>query len=523
MTIRRRIALSFVAILAAFGASQAISLWSGRVRAQAMERYGRALNRHVIITSLRRDLDNLHKEVILLGEIDFSPGDVAGGADGRQTFNDRLNRAGDSIARLKDLTLPEQRGKVIELEATFGKLAEVWRRFYEYLGVEPSFAVAYAVRADPLSRQVLQELAPQLEREVAERAATAEREFARAQQLTFTVMLVMLVVTTGLAFAVAYRLIRHVNTGLSEVQREVALIGAGDLERRIATRGDDEIAQLATGFNEMAERLLVARRELVIANNELAGLNRVLEARVEDQVAKLRLASKIQADLLPRCPPQVDGYDIVGGTTPAQLVGGDYFDFIPIDPTRLAICLGDVSGKGLPASLVMANLQATIRGQTLLGAPSNICLERSNTLLFRSTDGNKYATVFYAILNTAAHVLSYSNGGHNPPLLFLDGAAPAPLTVGGTVVGLMGDAVYDEQSIPFPSGALLVIYSDGIVEATNRLDQEFGEEHLIGVIEKNRHRAASDVFAAIMDAAHHHAGDAPQSDDMTLVIVKRNP
>lgn len=178
-------------------------------------------------------------------------------------------------------------------------------------------------------------------------------------------------------------------------------------------------------------------------------MNRVLEARVEDQVAKLRLASRIQADLLPRSAPRIDGYDIAGGTTPAQLVGGDYYDFIPIDATRLAICLGDVSGKGLPASLVMANLQATIRGQTLLGAPPNICLERSNTLLFRSTGGNKYATVFYAILNVAAHVLSYSNGGHNPPLLFLDGSAPTSLSIGGTVVGLRTASA--SRNNPWPS------------------------------------------------------------------------
>lgn len=521
MTIRRRIALSFLAILLFFGVSQAMSLWSGRQRARSMDAYGRALTRQVIITSLRQDLDNLHKEVILLGEIQFNPGDVAADASGREAFHGKLDRVAKAIRDLKELTITERRPPVEELERTYITLADLWRRFYEYLDVEQSFAVAYAVRADPLSRKVLQELVPKLEQEVSARASEAAAEFERVQRLTATVTLAILMLTTGLAFWVAYRLIRHVNTGLSAVQREVALMGAGDLERRIPTRGDDEIAQLASGFNDMAARLLAARRELEVANRELAGVNRVLEARVEDQVAKLRLASRIQADLLPRSAPRIDGYDIAGGTTPAQLVGGDYYDFIPIDATRLAICLGDVSGKGLPASLVMANLQATIRGQTLLGAPPNICLERSNTLLFRSTGGNKYATVFYAILNVAAHVLSYSNGGHNPPLLFLDGSAPTSLSIGGTVVGLLDGVGFEEQSVAFPPGSLLVVYSDGIVEATNKLDQEFGEEHLLGVIERHRHLDAAGLLDAVVEAVRAHVGDAPQSDDMTMVVVKR--
>jgi len=119
-------------------------------------------------------------------------------------------------------------------------------------------------------------------------------------------------------------------------------------------------------------------------------------------------------------------------------------------------------------------------------------------------------------------VLSYSNGGHSPPLLFLDGSAPTSLSTGGTVVGLLDGVGFEEQSVAFPPGSLLVVYSNGIVEAMNTLDQEFGEEHLLGVIERHRQLDAAGLLDAVVVAVRAHVGDAPQSDDMTMVVVKRS-
>src|SRR5262249_35797609 len=157
-----------------------------------------------------------------------------------------------------------------------------------------------------------------------------------------------------------------------------------------------------------------------------------------------KLAAQIQLDLLPKAFPKADGYDLAGTTISAETVGGDYFDFIQVDEKRLALCVGDVSGKGLRASLLMANLQATIRGQALWGPSACDCLERSNKLLFRSTDIRKYATLFYGILNTKSNWLSYSNAGHNPPMLVSSDETVTRLRSGGPVLGVFENATFQE-------------------------------------------------------------------------------
>lgn len=161
--------------------------------------------------------------------------------------------------------------------------------------------------------------------------------------------------------------------------------------------------------------------------------------RMQEEV---RLASKIQLELLPKESPRIPGYDIVGHTIPAQTVGGDYFDFIPIDAHRLAICLGDVSGKGLPASLLMANLRATLRGQTLLSVSPKQCLARSNRLLFQSTSAEKFATLFYGILDAKNHRLSYSNAGQDHPIVLRANGDLICLDKGGIPLAMMEEFTY---------------------------------------------------------------------------------
>ena len=247
-----------------------------------------------------------------------------------------------------------------------------------------------------------------------------------------------------------------------------------------------------------------------------------LERRLQEQDSTVRLASRIQLELLPSSPPAVSGYEIAGRTIPAQTVGGDYFDFIPIDDQRLAICLGDIAGKGLPASLLMANLQASIRGQALWNPSACDCLSRSNKLLFRSTDPGKYATMFYGVLNTQSHRLGYSNAGHNPPLLFAGARAPSQLAGGGTVLGLFEDSVFAEEVAPMRPGSLLVIYSDGITEAFDARGEEFGLERLETVVGEHPNASAGQLIDRILTAVNTHANDVPQADDMTLVVIRRD-
>jgi serine phosphatase RsbU (regulator of sigma subunit) len=236
---------------------------------------------------------------------------------------------------------------------------------------------------------------------------------------------------------------------------------------------------------------------------------------------ELRVAYEIQMNLLPKEQPHISGYDIAGRSIPAQNVGGDYFDFVPVDTERIAICLADVTGKGMPAALLMANLQATIRGQTSPAVSAGPCLESSNMLLYQSTDSQKFATVFYSHLNFRKHTLNYSNAGHNDPYLFSNSSEPKKLRTGGIMLGALPGMPFEEQSIAFNQNDCLVLYSDGITEAENKNEEEFGEERLIETIFQNKEKSANELIDIIFESVNAFAGSVPQSDDMTMVVMKR--
>ncbi len=274
------------------------------------------------------------------------------------------------------------------------------------------------------------------------------------------------------------------------------------------------------GFSDEDQRLLAiiaTQSSQVIENARLYEEEKAF-AKMQEEV---RLASKIQSELLPKSIPTLHGYDIAGKSIPAQVVGGDYFDFITIEEDRLAICLGDVTGKGLPASLLMANLQATLRGQSFLSSSPKECLVRSNKLLFHSTSPEKFATLFYAHLDAKNHVLTYSNAGHDFPFHYSVSETPDRLKLGGIMLGAFEDFVFDEGSISFKSGDLLVISSDGISEAMNSNLEQFGEERLQTIIRQHRHASPADIIDKIVSAVRTHAGNQPQSDDMTLIVIRR--
>jgi len=273
-------------------------------------------------------------------------------------------------------------------------------------------------------------------------------------------------------------------------------------------------------FTDDDQRLLAiigAQSAQVVENARLYEEEKALHQMREE----VKLASRIQLELLPKAPPQTPGYDIAGKSIPAKDVGGDYFDFIPVDDHRLAICLGDVTGKGLPASLLMANLQATLRGQTLLGVSPKECLQRANTLMHRSTTADKFATLFYSILDFAHHTLCFSNAGHDNPFLFLQAGEVSRLKTGGTVLSVFEQFPYEEETISLQPNTLLVMYSDGVTEAMNAMLEQFGEERLKDLIVENRDASAGELIDKIVASVKHHAGSFPQSDDITLVVLKR--
>lgn len=278
----------------------------------------------------------------------------------------------------------------------------------------------------------------------------------------------------------------------------------------------------ADGFTADDQRLLAiiaAQSAQVVENARLYEEERSLMKMQEE----FRLASQIQTDLLPKGVPLVPGYDISGATFPARTVGGDYYDFIPVDDHRIAICLGDVSGKGVPASLLMANLQASLRSQTYNGFSVKECISRCNHHLFQSTSPEKFATLFYGILDANTHTLTYCNAGHEPPILLRADGEPERLTEGGTMIGIMDSFPFAEAAVSFRPGDVLVVYSDGVSEAMNIDMVQFGEAKLMGSIDSSSGAPAEAMIANLVKAVHAHAGKAPQYDDITALVVRRIP
>lgn len=273
-------------------------------------------------------------------------------------------------------------------------------------------------------------------------------------------------------------------------------------------------------FSDNDQRLLaiIATQSAQVVENARLNEREQTLMRMQEEV---RLASKIQMELLPDSSPKFEGYTIAGRTIPAQVVGGDYFDFIPVDEHRIAVCLGDVTGKGLPASLLMANLQATLRSQTLNVESPKVCLGRSNRLLFQSTSPEKFATVFYAILDSQKNILLSSNAGQDHPYLFSTDNKIRRLNAGGIPLGMLGDFTYEEESTPLEPGDTLVIYSDGVTEAMNKNGELFGEERLASVLADSQHETPEAIIEQMVAAIKEYAGPTPQSDDVTIVVVKR--
>ncbi len=273
------------------------------------------------------------------------------------------------------------------------------------------------------------------------------------------------------------------------------------------------------GFTESDKRLLsiiATQSAQVIENARLLEEEKTLIHMREE----MEMACRIQMGLLPAEPPAVKGYDIAGRSIPARTVGGDYFDFINLGDDRIVCCLGDVSGKGMPAALLMSNLQATFRGQDLANHRPEKIMEKSNILLFRSTDPDKFATFFFGVLDSRRHSFEYCNAGHNYPILSCCRESRR-LEKSGLLLGAFEEAQYESGRIEMADGDVLTIFSDGISEAVNAGDEEFGEERICKAVCECRDFPAREIIDRIVAGVRKFTGDLPQRDDMTLVVVRR--
>jgi predicted permease len=259
---------------------------------------------------------------------------------------------------------------------------------------------------------------------------------------------------------------------------------------------------------------------------------RLTDRVVEQETLRLdiALASEVQRRLLPDAPPRTEFADFAAISVPARRIGGDYYDFVELGEGRIGIALADVSGKGVAAALIMSVVQASLRLISSEGdVPPPRLVARMNEFVYRSTPASKYATFFYAELDVQRRQLRYVNAGHNPPYLLRAGrrstADPASLeieqlSVGGTVVGMFPEMVYEEATVELCPGDVLLAFTDGVPEAQNPENEEFGEERLQQLLRQTAHLTADEISARISDEMKDWIRDAEQYDDLTFIVMK---
>ena len=268
--------------------------------------------------------------------------------------------------------------------------------------------------------------------------------------------------------------------------------------------------------------------DAVATQTGLALENSRLTAEIAAEVAgrekarrELEIAHEVQERLFPQEYPAVSGLDYAGACRPALGVGGDYYDFIRTSETKLGIAIGDVSGKGIPAALLMATLRAYLRGQTIRGEGDLAAMMATlNALVYESSAANRYATFFFGQYDVATRTLEFVNCGHNPPMVFRHSGTVVRLDVGGPVIGLIEHTCYTQGSIVLGAGDVLVAFTDGISEAMNGKDEEWGEERLAAAVVPVRALQARRLIERIMQEADTFVAGARQYDDMTVVVVR---
>ncbi|MFI5371915.1 MAG: SpoIIE family protein phosphatase [Candidatus Eisenbacteria bacterium] len=322
--------------------------------------------------------------------------------------------------------------------------------------------------------------------------------------LGFFTLLALLVLAWDLAMVTGMG--RSIAEAVGALRGAAIRLGAGDLTHRITVRGDDDLWQVAGAFNHAAaelERARAAERE---------------RQRVEDE---MEVARRIQMRLLPSEPPRVEGLEVAGHYDPALEVGGDYYDHIVLDAHRVLLVIADVSGKSVPAALIMSGFRAALVSQDLVRAELSPLAARLNEFLIRSLESGKFVTAFLAVVDGRDGSVAYVNAGHNPPLLLRADGSPQWLQAGGTLLGILPGGRYEPGATRLERGDLLVLYTDGVTEGAGADAEQWGENRLLEAVTAMRTASCATVADTVAAAVRAHEGSAGATDDITLVVARR--
>ena len=280
-------------------------------------------------------------------------------------------------------------------------------------------------------------------------------------------------------------------------------------------------------FNEINEKSVQLKKQ----SEELAQWNKKLEVRVAEQVAQLeqfaklehelKVASDIQKSMLPRTIPEFEGYEIFANLIPAKTVGGDFYEFIPLSDDSLAIAIGDVADKGVPAALFMAMVRSFLRAEVETGISPKKALEKVNSHLLELNDKGIFVTVLLGILNRHTHQFIYTRAGHELPILIDHQGSVRQLHKGeGQAIGIFDSVALDEQVIDLSDNSLMLLYTDGITDAINLQNEMFGIQGILQTLSNIQKQSVSNICDNVLDAVTRHQGHLPQFDDMTLLAVR---
>jgi phosphoserine phosphatase RsbU/P len=333
-------------------------------------------------------------------------------------------------------------------------------------------------------------------------------ELRNTYLIAFILIVIAFVVIEAGALITGLVLTRQITKAVDELYRATQFVQAGDFSHRVRIERRDQLGVLGESFNDMIGSVSTLIQE------------QQQRQRLENEIS---IAREVQDQLFPRALPKVPGVEIEAICKAARAVSGDYYDFIQLSPTHLAIAIADISGKGISAALLMASLQAALRSQVLVGGSEHMStaelVSRLNKHLVRNTGDDRFATFFIAVYDSATRTLRYTNAGHLPSFLICKDSA-LHLDKGGMVLGIVEDYSYEEGSVIVAPDSLLVGYSDGLVEPENVYGEEFGIRRLQQAAVHVQGASPQVVAESLMTAAEEWAGTPEQADDMTVIVAR---
>ena len=347
------------------------------------------------------------------------------------------------------------------------------------------------------------------------------RVFAQESEFTlqaFTILGYALLAAFGanllVSLFIAGSMTRTLTRAVNDLYVGTTHVNRGDFSYRIPVKGSDQVSDLSRSFNAMTESI-----ERLIEESQ----------RRMQLEAELEIAREVQARLFPAQPPANSGLEILGICRPARSVSGDFYDYLSLDENRLAICFGDVSGKGISAALVMASLHSIMRTQLSLlqmeerSEPERaaaVVVGQANAQLCEGTAPEKFSTLFFAAFDDRSGTLAYCNAGHLPPLLLRKDEI-TPLAVNGMIVGAFPFAEYTADTVQLQRGDLLVAFTDGLTEPENAEGEEYGEERLRQALRRSTHAPPKELIESVMNEVVAWTGETTLQDDMTMLVVRK--